>query len=97
MLKTILLTCMLGVGQIVNAQKAPQLNVVATTSERNWNGIAVSNDNRLFANFPRFDKASDNPSLVEIKDGGKENSMTRTSMIIRLRVPEEVWRTVCRD
>ena len=69
MLKTILLICMLGVGQIVNAQKAPQLNVVATTSERNWNGIAVSNDNRLFANFPRFDKASDNPSLVEIKDG----------------------------
>ncbi|WP_282636474.1 L-dopachrome tautomerase-related protein [Sphingobacterium thalpophilum] len=49
-------------------QQPPKLHVVATTSEHNWNGIAISNDNRLFADFPRWEKGS-NPSLVEIKDG----------------------------
>lgn len=44
----------LGTSAIAVAQQwAPELNVVATTTERNWNGIAVSNDNRIFADFPR--------------------------------------------
>ncbi|WP_084163723.1 L-dopachrome tautomerase-related protein [Olivibacter sitiensis] len=48
--------------------KAPELTVVATTTERNWNGLAVSNDKRIFADFPRWEKG-DNPSVVEIKEG----------------------------
>ncbi|MFT4204020.1 MAG: L-dopachrome tautomerase-related protein [Chitinophagaceae bacterium] len=49
-------------------QQPPELRVVAATSARNWNGVAISNDNRLFADFPRWEQG-DNPSLVEIKDG----------------------------
>ena len=52
----------------VAQQQAPELDVVATTTERNWNGIAVSNDKRIFADFPRWEKGN-NPSLVELKDG----------------------------
>ncbi|KMQ65308.1 hypothetical protein ACM39_16650 [Chryseobacterium sp. FH2] len=52
----------------VAQQRAPELNVVATTSEPNWNGIAVSNDKRIFADFPRWEKGN-NPSLIELKDG----------------------------
>ncbi|MBX2952792.1 MAG: hypothetical protein KF870_09810 [Leadbetterella sp.] len=52
----------------VAQQRAPQLNVVAITTERNWNGIAVSNDKRIFADFSRWEKGN-NPSLVELKDG----------------------------
>lgn len=53
-----------------NAQNnAPELKLVASTNERNWNGVAVSNDGRLFADFPRMDNGK-NPSLVEIKKDG---------------------------
>lgn len=53
---------------MTNAQ-APQLHKVAESNEWNWNGVAVSNDNRLFANFPRWEKGN-NPALVEIQQDG---------------------------
>ena len=49
-------------------ETAPELTVVATTQSRNWNGLAVSNDKRIFADFPRWEKG-DNPSVVEIRNG----------------------------
>lgn len=55
-----------------NAQtNPPKLNLVATTDKHNWNGVAISNDGRLFAEFPRFDKG-DYPSIVEIKKDGSK-------------------------
>ncbi|QES88132.1 L-dopachrome tautomerase-related protein [Rhizosphaericola mali] len=49
----------------------PKLNLIAETYKNNWNGVAISNDGRLFAEFPRFDKG-DYPSIVEIKKDGSQ-------------------------
>lgn len=51
--------------------QTPVLKVVATTTIGNWNGVAIDSNNRLFADFPRFDNRS-NPSLVEIKSDGSQ-------------------------
>lgn len=42
---------------------------VAQSYDWNWNGVAVSNDHRLFANFPRWEEGN-NPALVEVLEDG---------------------------
>ncbi|MBB3104760.1 SMP-30/gluconolactonase/LRE family protein [Azomonas macrocytogenes] len=50
---------------------APQLQLVATSSQYTWNGIAVADDGRIFANFPRWAEGTPSVALV-----GKDGALT---------------------
>ncbi len=64
---TILLTSCATVQETINTYTAPELETVAT-SDRQWTGIAVSQDNRIFVNYPRW--SDDVPiSVAELVDG----------------------------
>lgn len=53
----------------LSSPNAPQLQVVAR-STRQWNGVAVTDDERIFADFPRFDDDESNPSVARITSDG---------------------------
>jgi sugar lactone lactonase YvrE len=49
-------------------QLPPSLELVATSPRFAWNGVAIANDGRLFANMPRWDEGT--PSVVQIGANG---------------------------
>lgn len=71
---TTLLACSLTVAchehpSAVSSPDAPTLTVVAKSPKHMWNGVAVTDDERIFADFPRIDD-SDNPSVARIAADG---------------------------
>lgn len=51
------------------AASAPRLELVATSAEHAWNAVAVADDGRIFAGFPRWDDAT--PSVAVVGPGSK--------------------------
>ncbi|ACB93854.1 L-dopachrome tautomerase-related protein [Beijerinckia indica] len=51
-------------------EAAPILEVAATSPTHAWNGVAVANDGRIFASFPRWDKTT--PSVAVIGPDGAQ-------------------------
>jgi sugar lactone lactonase YvrE len=49
-------------------QDPPRLELVATSPRFAWNGVAIANDGRLFANMPRWDEGT--PSVVRVDADG---------------------------
>lgn len=54
----------------VSSPNAPGITVVARSPKYPWNGVAVTDDERIFASFPRFDNDDENPSVVRVAPDG---------------------------
>ena len=55
--------------KLVSSPNAPALTVVAKSPKFQWNGVAVTDDERIFVDFPRFDDDS-TPSVAQVASDG---------------------------